>query len=60
MVEPINLNRARKARDKAAKDAKASENRAKFGRTGLQKALDAVREEVEGRRLDDHKRDPKR
>ena len=60
MAEPINLNKARKAREKAAKDAKAAENRTKFGRTGLQKALDAARAELDARKLDGHARDPKR
>jgi hypothetical protein len=60
MAEPINLNKVRKARDKAAKETGAAANRAKFGRTGLQKALDAARADIETRRLDSHARDPKR
>ncbi len=57
MAEPINLNRARKARDKAAKTAKAAANRARHGRTPLQKALDATEAERRGRTLDGSKRD---
>ena len=57
MAEPINLNRARKAREKAAKTAKAAENRARFGRTPLQKALDAAEAEIRVRKLDAAKRD---
>ena len=57
MAEPINLNQARKAREKAAKTAKAGENRAKFGRTPLQKALDAAEAEIRNSKLDGAKRD---
>ena len=57
MAEPINLNQARKAREKAAKTATASENRAKFGRTPLQKALDAAEAHIRSRKLDAAKRD---
>ncbi|MGC1304662.1 MAG: DUF4169 family protein [Caulobacteraceae bacterium] len=57
MVEPINLNKARKARAKAAKQAQATENRAKFGRTGLQKALDAARADLDKRKLDQTQRE---
>ena len=57
MAEPINLNRERKAREKAAKTAKAGENRARFGRTPLQKALDAAEVEIRVRKLDAAKRD---
>jgi hypothetical protein len=57
MAEPINLNKMRKDRAKAADKARAEENRAKFGRTGLQKALDAARADLEKRKLDQTKRD---
>lgn len=33
MVEPINLNKARKARTRAEQKAQAAENRVRFGRT---------------------------
>ena len=52
MGDVINLNRARKARDRAAKEARAPENRAKFGRTGAQKAADRVEREKAARDLD--------
>ena len=44
MAEPINLNKARKAR--AAADAKttAAENRVRFGRTKAEKDLAKLRE----------------
>ena len=57
MADPINLNRVRKDREKAAKAAKAEANRAKFGRTPLQKALDAAEAERRARTLDQSKRD---
>ena len=57
MVEPINLNKARKARARAEKTAKAAENRARFGRTPLQKALDAAEAQMRAKTLDDSKRD---
>ena len=34
----VNLNKARKERDKAARSAQAQQNRARFGRTGAEKA----------------------
>ena len=57
MAEPINLNQVRKARAKADRKAKAAENRARFGRTPLQKALDAAEAELRAKTLDDSKRD---
>jgi adenylosuccinate lyase len=56
----INLNKARKARDKAAQDAKAAENRIGFGRTKGQKAETLSMAEKLKRALDDAKRDPDR
>ncbi|MEM8617003.1 MAG: DUF4169 family protein [Pseudomonadota bacterium] len=41
MPEPINLNKARKARARADRAQRAAENRVKFGRTKAQKAADA-------------------
>jgi hypothetical protein len=57
MAEPINLNKVRKAREKAEKKVKAGENRARFGRTPLQKALDAAEAELRAKKLDQSKRD---
>ena len=57
MAEPINLNRVRKDRAKAGKAAKAAENRARFGRTPLQKALDAAEAQVRAKTLDQSRRD---
>ena len=56
MTEPINLNKARKEREKAAAKAGAAENRAKHGRTAVQRKLDQVREEKSKRELDAKRR----
>jgi hypothetical protein len=56
----INLNKARKARDKAARKAKAVENRAGFGRTKGDKAVGLSIAEKLKRALDDARRDPDR
>lgn len=55
MAEIINLNKARKSRDKADAQSRAEENRVKFGRTKAEK--DAVRRETKtrDRHLDLHK-----
>ncbi len=42
VIDPINLNRARKARAKAAGEKVAAENRARFGRSKAVKAIDAA------------------
>ena len=57
MVEPINLNKFRKAKARANKEQRAAENRAKFGRTKAEKLADKAREEklerdVDGAKLD--------
>lgn len=57
MTEPVNLNKARKARDKAARDAQAKQNRAKFGRTKAEKKLEATRAENQARLTDSHRLD---
>lgn len=57
MGDVINLNRFRKAREKAAKSQEADANRRKFGRT---RAAKAVEEQEEARRaalLDGAKRE---
>lgn len=48
MAEVVNLNRARKARARAAAEARAAANRVKHGRTGAEKANDR---RAEARRL---------
>ncbi|MBX3478945.1 MAG: DUF4169 family protein [Caulobacter sp.] len=58
MAELINLNKARKARDKARGRQTAVENRAKFGRTGAETALEKARREKAEAALDGAKRAP--
>ena len=57
MAAPITLNKVRKARARTDKAARAGENRAKFGRTPLQKALDAAEAELRARKLDAARRE---
>ena len=57
MADIINLRRARKAKARAEKEAEASENRARFGRTRReQMSTDATRD-LQDRKLDAHRRD---
>lgn len=43
MAEPVNLNRFRKDKARAAKKARADENAVKFGRSKAEKDLDRAR-----------------
>lgn len=58
MAEPINLNKARKARDKTKARDQAAENRIKFGRPKSATAAaklenDRARRELEGKKRED-------
>lgn len=57
MVEPINLNKARKARAKAQAKAKAGQNRALFGLRKADKTASKLDAERARRALDQAKRD---
>jgi Domain of unknown function (DUF4169) len=57
VAEPINLTKARKARAKAADQARAAENRVKFGRTSAEKTLDAARTDLARHKLDQTRRE---
>jgi len=57
MAEIINLNRVRKQRAKAVAEAKAVENRTKFGRTKAQKQAEADEAYRKTKLLDDTKLD---
>lgn len=59
MGEVVNLRRAKKAKARAAADADAARNRAKFGRSKSDKALTKAEREAESRKLDGHRRDGK-
>jgi hypothetical protein len=52
VTEIVNLKRARKAKDAAAKSKKADENRAKFGRTKAQRSRDREEERRRNALLD--------
>lgn len=57
MVEPINLNRARKARARADTKAQAANNRAKFGVAKAEKLVSKLEAERLRRALDQTKRE---
>ncbi len=58
MAEPINLNRARKARVRKDAETTAARNRVKFGRTKAERVLAEAREAQAAARLDASKREP--
>ncbi len=58
MAEPINLNKARKARAKADAAATAARNRLAHGLTKGQKAASEALRVKATHRLDAHKREP--
>ena len=55
MADPINLNRARKAKARLEKTASAQENRVKHGRTGAEKAAARAEANLAAARLDAHR-----
>ncbi len=57
MADILSLSKARKAKARSEKEARADENRAKFGRSKAQKALDAATRTLAGNLVDAHKRD---
>jgi hypothetical protein len=57
VADPINLNKARKARAKAAGKSQAAENRVRFGRTKAEKAVSRLEAERARRELEGKKRD---
>lgn len=57
MSEPVNLNRFRKEKARAAKKARADENSVKFGRSKAQKETEKAITKLQQRRLDGAKRD---
>ena len=52
---PINLNKVRKARDRASDKAQADANAAKFGRSKAERLLDAARADKAKTALDQAK-----
>ena len=57
MAEPINLNKARKARTRAADKRKAAENRVVHGRSKAETSLSRLEKERAARALDQARRD---
>jgi Domain of unknown function (DUF4169) len=57
MADIINLRRARKEKVRADKEARAAENRVKFGRTKDEKRLAEARERLAKRQIEAHRRD---
>ena len=55
MAEIINLNKARKIRDKAAKEEQAIQNRVSFGQKKSDKAATKGENLKQSRKLDRHK-----
>ena len=58
MADVINLRNARKARDRADREATAAANRAKHGLTTAQKKADRVEQERRARTLDGARIEP--
>ena len=54
---PVNLNRVRKERARAADKVRAEENAARFGRTKAQKALEKAEADKARIRLEQHRRE---
>lgn len=57
MVEPVNLNKVRKAKARAEKEQRAQENRIKHGRTKAEKARDKMQVKQQKDAIDQNKRD---
>ena len=57
MTQPVNLNRARKQKARAEKQARATENSVKFGLSKVEKTAAKQHLEAENARLDQHPRD---
>ena len=58
MAEIVNLRRARKQREAAARVAEAQQNRALHGRTKAEKQRDRLEQERDARRADNARLDP--
>jgi hypothetical protein len=54
---PVNLNRVRKQKARAAQKARADENAVRFGRTRAQKAQEQAEADKTRTTLDQHRRD---
>ncbi len=54
-AEIVNLRKARKARERAEREARAEENRTKHGRTRAERDMLRARSDLESRRLEGHR-----
>lgn len=57
MADILSLSKARKARARAEKDARATENRIRFGRTKAEKTRAAAEKSIAEKLIDAHRRD---
>lgn len=57
LVEPVNLNKFRKAKARAEKEQRAQENRVKHGRTKAERARDKLQAKQQQDAVDQSKRD---
>jgi hypothetical protein len=57
VAEPINFNKAKKARERTAAKAQAAENRIRFGRSKGEKTVSKLEAERAQRALDQKKRE---
>ena len=55
MAEIVNLRKTRKAKARVQEDAKAAENRIKFGRSKAERAAGEVQQHLTRRRLEAHR-----
>lgn len=58
MSEPVNLNKARKARQRVDAKRRADQNAVAFGRTKAQKSAEKLRADKAAAQIDAHRRDP--
>jgi hypothetical protein len=58
MADILSLSRARKAKNRAQREATAAENRVKFGRSKAEKLADKSRKALIEKGIDGHKREP--
>ena len=59
MPEPVNLNRFKKQKARAEKQARADQNAVKFGRSKAEKDREKSQAEKAKHHIDGHKRDDK-
>ena len=58
MADILSLSKARKTKAKAQQEARAQENRVKFGRTKSERTADKARTTLAEKSIDAHKREP--